>query len=292
MEEGFDLLGIGAGQADEPIERGARLIVAANLARSLAFGPDELDRRLEQVHVEPQLVSIEIVHRLGGFRRLIAVPADELADVGPVLLLDMGVVVLLVRPTPGEADLPRVAVAEEMMVDELAAVVGVDIEDLEGQDLAHLREGLDDPALALPQDGPGLDPGRSDVGQVERVGEEPLAAAAAVRDRVELQVASILNIPVFTLDGDLVAEQGPGPGPAVEAPPQLPLLALQGPVDRPRTDPQELALDGPGRLIAFPDRREPHVGGDRKGAKSGSGGVVRKTLSPRLSSFSCSRDTV
>ncbi len=67
---------------------------------------------------------------------------------GPVLLLDMGVVVLLVGPAPGEADLPRVAVAIEMMVDELAAVVGVDVQDLEGQNLAHLGEGLDDPNLA------------------------------------------------------------------------------------------------------------------------------------------------
>jgi len=46
--------------------------------------------------------------------------------VGPVLLLDMGVVVLLVGPPPGELDLLGLAVVPEMLVDELRAIVGVD----------------------------------------------------------------------------------------------------------------------------------------------------------------------
>ena len=63
-----------------------------------------------------------------GTRRFVAVPADELADVGPVLLLDMGVVVLLLGPAPGEADLPIMAITVQIMVDELAAVVRCRIE--------------------------------------------------------------------------------------------------------------------------------------------------------------------
>jgi len=45
---------------------------------------------------------------------------------GPVLLLDMGVVILLVRPAPREADPLVLTVLEETVVDELAAVIGID----------------------------------------------------------------------------------------------------------------------------------------------------------------------
>ena len=45
--------------------------------------------------------------------------ADELADVGPVFLLDMRVVVFLVRPAARELDGPRATVAIQVVVDEL-----------------------------------------------------------------------------------------------------------------------------------------------------------------------------
>jgi hypothetical protein len=50
-------------------------------------------------------VGTEVIEGRDRLRRVVAVPADELADMGPVLLFDMGVVVLLVGPAPGEADL-------------------------------------------------------------------------------------------------------------------------------------------------------------------------------------------
>ena len=59
--------------------------------------------------------------------------ADQLADVGPVLLLDVRPVVLVARPGPGEGDLLLAAVVEKMGVDELRAVVRVDAEDREGE---------------------------------------------------------------------------------------------------------------------------------------------------------------
>ena len=59
--------------------------------------------------------------------------ADQLADVGPVLLLDVGAVVLVAGPGPGEGELVGRAVVEEVGVDELAAVVRVDAQDGEGE---------------------------------------------------------------------------------------------------------------------------------------------------------------
>src|SRR5205814_2234506 len=44
-------------------------------------------------------------------------PSKKVVDVGPVLLLDVGVVVLLVGPAPGELDLLGLTVAIQMAVD-------------------------------------------------------------------------------------------------------------------------------------------------------------------------------
>src|SRR3970282_2458258 len=84
-----------------------------------------------------------------GGGAVVSIPADQLANVGPVLLLDVGVVVLLVGTAAGELDLLGAAVADQVVVEELAAVVGVDAAEAEGQALAHVLEGGDDPSLAL-----------------------------------------------------------------------------------------------------------------------------------------------
>src|SRR2546429_3941042 len=51
----------------------------------------------------------------------------------PVLLLDVRVVVLFVRPSPRELDLPCVAPALQMVVDELAAIIRVHTQQRKGQ---------------------------------------------------------------------------------------------------------------------------------------------------------------
>ena len=58
----------------------------------------------------------------------------------PVLLLGVGPVVLVARPAPREGDLVLDAVVEQVGVDELRAVVGVDPEDREGKDPAGVLD--------------------------------------------------------------------------------------------------------------------------------------------------------
>jgi hypothetical protein len=70
--------------------------------------------------------------------------------VGPVLLLDVGVVILLVGAAPGELDALGLAVPVEMVVDELRAVVRVDPAEAEGQGAADRVQGRLDPRLAAP----------------------------------------------------------------------------------------------------------------------------------------------
>src|SRR5438552_285540 len=121
----------------DALEGCARGIVAAALARPDAFLAEELDRGQEQILEETELVTVEVVERRDRARRVVAVVAHELADMGPVLLLNVSVVVFLVGPPPRELDRLRLAVAIQVVVDELRAIVGVDA-------LQAKREGLAD----------------------------------------------------------------------------------------------------------------------------------------------------
>jgi hypothetical protein len=54
--------------------------------------------RLEEVLVEPQPVAIKVVYQVNLFGSVIAQVSRRPADMGEVLLLDIGVVVLAIGP--------------------------------------------------------------------------------------------------------------------------------------------------------------------------------------------------
>ena len=95
----------------QPIERGLRAIVGALEPGADALLAPQLHRGLEQIHHQAQFVAVEIIEQADGGWAVVAVPANQLADVGPVLLLDVGVIVLLVGAAASELDLPGAAVA-------------------------------------------------------------------------------------------------------------------------------------------------------------------------------------
>jgi len=138
-------------------------------ARLLSFATSLTDGK-KRLWNSPQHVLIARIQGGHGRRRVVPPIPDELADVSPVLLLDVRVVIPLVRAPARELDLLTLAVPVEMVVDELRPVVRIDPAQPEGQDLPDLLQGRLDVAFAAPQHGPGLDPGRMDVGGVERVG--------------------------------------------------------------------------------------------------------------------------
>ena len=57
---------------------------------------------------------------------VIAQVAEDFTHVGPVFLLDMGVVIFFVRASTGELDLVLITEGLEVVVDELLAVIGID----------------------------------------------------------------------------------------------------------------------------------------------------------------------
>ena len=76
----------------------------------------------------------------------------------PVLLFDMGLVILLVGSRAGKGDLFALAVAQKGLVDELAAVVLIQSQEWEGQVQAQLANGLRDHDLSFMSQGQAFRP--------------------------------------------------------------------------------------------------------------------------------------
>ncbi len=182
-QQRLDLRWVPRAGRHETVERGLGTIVDTFEARAHASLAEELHRWLEEVHHQPELVAVQIVDRGDGLGRIIAVPAQELADVSPVFLLDVGVVVLLVRPAAGELDGVDLAIVPQVMIDELAAIIGVHAAQGEGQRTPELLKGGTHEALALAEDGVGLDPAGVDIGEVEGLGELAGSGVAGVETR-------------------------------------------------------------------------------------------------------------
>jgi len=250
---------IRGGESGEAVERGLGPIIDPTQAGTLSDNLDQFDRGLEEIHVQPQLVGVKIVHGLDGFRGIVAVPTDEFADMGPVFLLDMGVVVFFVGPAAGEVDLAIRTVFFDMVVDELAAVVDVQPSEGKGEPQAHLFQSVHDASLSFPQNGPAFGPGGDDVGQVESVEELALAAASAVRDQVHLDPAGLVDIGKLSPQRNLVPQQCSGFGPAIEPPFHGRLLIPEPAIDGAGADPQKLFLLLKRETVAGPDPGQPEA---------------------------------
>jgi hypothetical protein len=167
MLERWEGAGVGALGSQEPIEGRLRAIVFALEARPDPDFAQQLHGGLEEMHHEAQLIAGELVEEGQGLRGVKARPAEELAHVRPVFLFDVGIIVFLVGPAASELDLARLTVADEMVNDKLAAIVGVEPAQGEGESGRHLRKRLADRALALAKHGARFDPGGMDVGEIE-----------------------------------------------------------------------------------------------------------------------------
>ena len=93
--------------------------------------------------------SVHFLEALEGHPRRVAVIAHVTPDCRPVLLFHEGVVVLLVGTGATEPDPLLLAVGEQVVVDELATVVGVEVQEGEWQGASHLMHGASYPLLAL-----------------------------------------------------------------------------------------------------------------------------------------------
>ena len=106
---------------DYPLVGRPGRVVAFDHFRADTFTADQLLFGAQQVR-EPMVQIPDLVQHLQLCGSVETEIADQGADVGPVLLFDVGAVVLVPRPRPGEGDLIGLAVLQQMGVDELRAI--------------------------------------------------------------------------------------------------------------------------------------------------------------------------
>ena len=143
----------------------------------------ELHHRLEEVHVEPRQ-TVDSLQLLQSLFAAVPFVADEPPHHQPVLLLDVGSVVLLVGPGTSEPDpLPSAAVVQ-LVVGELAAVVRVDPQEGKGQPLADVVYSAAHPFLTLPEHPAAFHPSGGHVHRAQSVQVEPLGRIPQVGHQV------------------------------------------------------------------------------------------------------------
>jgi len=132
--EGCELFGVSLSGLHDPLKGGTGRVIAANKSRAFTDFALQFHRWLKQILEDPKLI-IELVGGLLGLCGVVAIPAHKLSDMGPVFLLDVGVVVFFVGTRSGELDSTAswalLTEGKKVVVDKLAAVVRVD--PLEGE---------------------------------------------------------------------------------------------------------------------------------------------------------------
>ena len=106
----------------DTLKRGSGRIIAFDEFFVHVFFRYQFEDGLEEVGIEAQ-VGIDALEKQEFFFGLEAVIANEAADNRPVLLLDMGLVVFMVRARASKGDLFGKAVVVEQVVDKFAAIV-------------------------------------------------------------------------------------------------------------------------------------------------------------------------
>lgn len=149
------------------------------------------------------------------------------------------------------------AVADEVGIDELGAVVGVDALEPEGERLPHRLQRLLHRVLPPAQDRPRLHPGGVDVREVQGVRELPVARVAAVGHQVDLGEAGDGDVPPIGSQRNVLLQERPrlrAPvAPGLAGPPggRQPSVHLAG------TQAEQLRLDRRAEPEAGARPREP-----------------------------------
>ena len=139
--------------------------------------------------------------------------ADHSPYHSPVLLFHVRAVVAVARPGARERDRAPLAPVEQVVVDELATVVGIDPEDWERHDLRDLCQGRDDPFAGLVAHAAVLGPTSCNIGNGQGVAVLTKRVTALVADQIDLEETRNRVVPLSPgTDRDLIFEQRPGFG--------------------------------------------------------------------------------
>jgi len=179
-----------------------------------SFFGEEFDGGAEEVVKESPFGAVQVIEEGDDLWVVKSLVSEPLADMGPVFLFDMGVVVVVVGAAASELDglFFLGEVAQEVVVEEFGSVVGVEAEQGEREGLFDMADLLEDGGFAFAPDGSLFGPAGGDVDDIEGVGEHAGERFAAVGDGVGFEEAGAGFVPLVGFDGDLVSKQGAGFG--------------------------------------------------------------------------------
>lgn len=122
---------------------------------------------------ESPLLGVEIVEQRDHTRIIESFVAEPLADMGPVFLFDMGVIVLVIGSASGELDgaFSLGKVSQEMVVEEFRSVIAIKAKQGEGKRLFDMVDLFENSGLPLSPDCPLFAPASGDIDAVNGVGE-------------------------------------------------------------------------------------------------------------------------
>ena len=92
------------GREEGSLARGFRRVMVFNGFGTDSFLRDELHGRAEEIMKESPLFGIEVIEERDDTGVIEALISEPLADVGPVLLFDMGVIIFVIGTAAGKVD--------------------------------------------------------------------------------------------------------------------------------------------------------------------------------------------
>jgi hypothetical protein len=130
---------------------------------------------------------------------------------GPVFLFDMGVIVFVVSTASGELDglFSLGKVSQEVVVEELGAVVGIETKQGEWQGLFDIFDLFQDVTFSFTPDGPLFGPTGGDINTVKGISEHAGEGLSAMGDGIGFEEAGTGLVPLVGLDGDVISEESP-----------------------------------------------------------------------------------
>jgi hypothetical protein len=175
--------------------------------RADSFFGEEFHGGEEEVMKESPFKGIEVIEERDDFGIIEALVAEPLADMGPVFLLDMGIIVFMIGAASSELNgfIPFGKVSEEVIIEKLASVVTIEAEQGERQslfDLFNLFEGI---GFSFAPDGSLFSPAGGNIDAVNGIGEHTGEGITAMGDGVGFKEAGSGFVPLVGFDGDLLS---------------------------------------------------------------------------------------
>ena len=139
---------------------------------------------------EPPFSRVKIIEKINNPGMIKPIISSPLPHMGPVLLFYVGVIVFVVGTTAGKGNrfLPSREVPEEVIIEELGAVIAVKTENLKGKLLFNVPDLFKDPCFSLSPYGPLFCPPRGDIDKINGEGEHPCHGLPAVCHRIGFKI--------------------------------------------------------------------------------------------------------